>query len=92
MLQYPQVPYFVLVIMVARIYKSEFHLQFSRESYKSIKETMMTRPELDAFKRPVQDMNPKGFGYTEFVLVEELIEQNFVQNNQLLIKVLAQPV
>lgn len=53
---------------------------------------MMTRPELDAFKRPVQDMNPKGFGYTEFVLVEELIEQNFVQNNQLLIKVLAQPV
>lgn len=53
---------------------------------------MMTRPELDAFKRPVQDFNPKGFGYTEFALLEELIEQGFVQNNQLVLKVQAQPV
>ncbi|CAG9819694.1 unnamed protein product [Phaedon cochleariae] len=61
-------------------------------SYKTIKETMMTRPELDAFKRPVQDLNPKGFGYTEFALLEELIDQDFIHNNQLLIKVQAQPV
>lgn len=53
---------------------------------------MMTRPELDAFKRPVQDFNPKGFGYTEFALLDELIEQEFVQSNQLVIKVQAQPV
>ncbi|CAH2006602.1 unnamed protein product [Acanthoscelides obtectus] len=62
------------------------------QSFKSIKETMMTRPELDAFKRPVQDMNPNGFGYKEFVLVEEIFEQDFIENNQLLIKIQAQPV
>lgn len=63
-----------------------------RQSFRSIKETMMTRPELDAFKRPVQEFNPKGFGYTEFALLEELIEQEFIQTNQLVIKVQAQAV
>ncbi|XP_060532304.1 TNF receptor-associated factor 6 [Cylas formicarius] len=62
------------------------------QSFRNIKETMMTRPELAAFNRPVQDMNPKGFGYTEFVLVEELFEQDFIVNNQLIIKVRAQAV
>ncbi|XP_072394158.1 TNF receptor-associated factor 6-like [Diabrotica undecimpunctata] len=62
------------------------------QSFRSIKETMITRPELDAFKRPVQDMNSKGFGYTEFALLEEIVEQDFISNNQLLIKVQAQTV
>lgn len=62
------------------------------QPFRTIKETMMTRPELEAFKRPVLDLNPKGFGYTEFALLEELIEQDFIYNNQLLIKVQAQPV
>jgi len=57
------------------------------ESYRTMKETMMTRSELDAFKRPVGDFNPKGFGYTEFALLEDLIEYNFIQNNQLIIKI-----
>lgn len=52
----------------------------------------MTRPEIDAFKRPVQNMNPKGFGYTEFALLDDLFSQNFIQNNTLIIKVQAQPV
>jgi TNF receptor-associated factor 6 len=53
---------------------------------------MMTRPELEAFKRPAQDMNPRGFGYTEFALIKEIFTQGYVDNNQLLIKVQAQPV
>lgn len=52
----------------------------------------MSRPELDAFKQPVNEMNPKGFGYTEFTAVEELFNQDFVENNQLVIKVTVQPV
>lgn len=52
----------------------------------------MTRPELEAFKRPSQEMNPKGFGYTEFAFIEELLTQGYAENNQLLIKVQAQPV
>ena len=63
-----------------------------RDSTRSIKETMMTRPELDAFKQPIRDMNPKGFGYTEFASVEVIKEQGFVDKNQLLIKVVVQSV
>lgn len=53
---------------------------------------MMTRPELDAFKRPISDLNPRGFGYTEFALVDELFTQGYLDNNQLLIKIQAQAV
>lgn len=53
---------------------------------------MMSRPELEAFKQPVQDLNPKGFGYTEFVLLSEILEQGFVDDNQLIVKVNVQPV
>lgn len=52
----------------------------------------MTRPELEAFKRPVQDLNPRGFGYTEFASLEDLFCQSYVDANQLLIKVQAMPV
>ncbi|XP_050304141.1 TNF receptor-associated factor 6-like [Anthonomus grandis grandis] len=61
-------------------------------SYKNIKETMMSRPELQSFNRPIHDLNPKGFGYTEFALLEELFDQEYTVNNQLIIKVNAQPV
>ncbi|KAK4886970.1 hypothetical protein RN001_003241 [Aquatica leii] len=62
------------------------------DSFQNMRETMMTRPELEAFKRPVQDLNPRGFGYTEFVLIEDLFAQGFIDNNNLVIKVNAQPV
>ncbi|KAK5643924.1 hypothetical protein RI129_007769 [Pyrocoelia pectoralis] len=62
------------------------------ESFHNMRETMMTRPELEAFKRPVQDLNPRGFGYTEFTLIEDLFTQGFIDNNQLAIKVNVQPV
>jgi len=62
------------------------------ESFHNIRETMMTRPELEAFKRPVQDLNPRGFGYTEFALIEDLFTLGFIDNNQLAIRIHVQPV
>lgn len=62
------------------------------QSFRNIKETMMTRPELEAFKRPDKDLNPRGFGYTEFASLEEIFSQGYIDNNQLIIKVQAQPV
>lgn len=53
---------------------------------------MMTRPELEAFKRPIDNLNPRGFGYTEFALLQEIFAQGYVENDRLLIKVQAQPV
>ncbi|XP_018319661.1 TNF receptor-associated factor 6 [Agrilus planipennis] len=58
----------------------------------NIKETMMTRPELEAFKKPKQELNPRGFGYTEFALIQDLCSEGFVDKDQLLIKVHVQPV
>ncbi|KAF5287900.1 hypothetical protein FQA39_LY04074 [Lamprigera yunnana] len=62
------------------------------ESFHNMRETMMTRPELEAFKRPVQDLNPRGFGYTEFIPLEDLFTQGFIDKNQLVLRVNAQPV
>lgn len=53
---------------------------------------MMTRPELEAFKRPDRDLNPRGFGYTEFASIEKIFSQGYIDNNELIIKVRAQPV
>lgn len=63
-----------------------------RQSFRNIKETMMSRSELEAFTQPVQELNHKGFGYTEFTLLEYLLEQGFVGDNKLIIKINAQPV
>ncbi|XP_067003610.1 TNF receptor-associated factor 6 [Anabrus simplex] len=57
-----------------------------------LRDTMMSRPELDAFKRPVQNINPRGFGYTEFISVQDLRTQGFLVNNCLQIKIRVQSV
>ncbi|KAK9873052.1 hypothetical protein WA026_020786 [Henosepilachna vigintioctopunctata] len=63
-----------------------------RNSSKNIKETMMTLPSLEAFQRPAQEMNPKGFGFKEFKSIDELLSEGFIEKNQLVIKVQAQLV
>ncbi|KAK7872495.1 hypothetical protein R5R35_014286 [Gryllus longicercus] len=55
-------------------------------------ETMMSRPELDAFKRPIADLNPRGFGYTEFLSVYDLRNQGFIYDNRIVIKIQVQCV
>lgn len=67
-------------------------MYYYSQPFRNTKETMMTRPELEAFRRPIHDMNPKGFGYTEFASVEGLFAQEFVDKNRLIIKVHVQPV
>lgn len=52
----------------------------------------MTRPELEAFRQPNREMNVKGFGYTEFTSLDDLMTQGFVDSNKLIIKVSVQPV
>lgn len=48
---------------------------------------MAIKPDLDAFKQPTQSLNPRGFGYTEFILVEDLMTQGYIKDNKLYIKV-----
>lgn len=59
---------------------------------KSIKETMMSRPELDAFRRPLRPVNTRAFGYNEFVKFSEIFSEGFVKNDTLTIKIQIQTV
>lgn len=59
---------------------------------KSVKETMMSRPELDAFRRPLREINTRAFGYNEFVKFSEIFSEGFVKNDTLTIKIQIQTV
>lgn len=48
---------------------------------------MLTKPELAAFTRPTQALNPRGFGYTEFAFIQDLLSEGFIKNNELHIKI-----
>lgn len=58
----------------------------------SIKDVMITPPNIEAFKQPTGDLNQKGFGYAEFALLNDLIKSGFVSNNQLIIKATASTI
>ncbi|XP_043266903.1 TNF receptor-associated factor 6 isoform X2 [Venturia canescens] len=52
---------------------------------KSIREKTSSRPDLEAFKKPVCDLNKRSFGYTEFARIHEL--KDFLQDNCLLFRI-----
>ncbi|XP_054290372.1 TNF receptor-associated factor 6-like [Macrosteles quadrilineatus] len=58
----------------------------------TIKETMMSRPELEAFKKPSKEISPRGFGYSEFVLLSDVMTKGFLDNDSLVIKIQIQTV
>ncbi|OAD52384.1 TNF receptor-associated factor 6, partial [Eufriesea mexicana] len=52
---------------------------------KDIREITSSRPDLEAFKKPVCELNKRSFGYTEFVRIRELPE--FLQNDCLIFRI-----
>lgn len=52
---------------------------------KSIREKTSSRPDLEAFRKPVSDLNKRSFGYTEFVQIHELTD--FLLNNCLVFRI-----
>ncbi|XP_063231983.1 TNF receptor-associated factor 6-like [Bacillus rossius redtenbacheri] len=57
----------------------------------SLRESVVTRPDLQAFHRPLGPINPKGFGYTEFVSLAEL-EGRFLPDDVLTVRLCVQSV
>ncbi|XP_041835996.1 TNF receptor-associated factor 6 [Melanotaenia boesemani] len=49
-------------------------------------EVMETKPDLQAFQRPVIQRNPKGFGYVTFMHLNQLGQRAFVKDDTLLIR------
>lgn len=49
-------------------------------------EVMETKPDLQAFQKPVIPRNPKGFGYVTFMHLSHLNQRNFLKDDTLLIR------
>lgn len=53
----------------------------------TVSETMMSRPELDSFKRPTREMNTKAFGYPQFISIRDILAKGFLTDDSLLVKI-----
>lgn len=49
-------------------------------------EVMETKPDLQAFQKPTNPRNPKGFGYVTFMHLHHLSQRAYVKNDTLLIR------
>ncbi|KAM6943261.1 TNF receptor-associated factor 6 [Xenentodon cancila] len=49
-------------------------------------EVMETKPDLQAFQKPVIQRNPKGFGYVTFMHLSQLNQKHFLKEDTLLIR------
>ncbi|KAK1138107.1 hypothetical protein K0M31_002592 [Melipona bicolor] len=52
---------------------------------KDIREITSSRPDLEAFRKPVCELNKRSFGYTEFVRIQDL--PDFLQNDCLIFRI-----
>lgn len=52
----------------------------------SQRDTMMSNSTLVAFRRPLSEICPRGFGYTEYAVVKDVIANGFVQDDVLMIR------
>ncbi|XP_050342040.1 TNF receptor-associated factor 4 [Nymphalis io] len=51
------------------------------------RDTMMSNSNLIAFKRPTAEICVRGFGYTEYAVVSDVIRNGFVKDDMLIIRV-----
>lgn len=72
-----------------KIYKKSMLKGFLKNSIPgiNIRETMITNPDLEAFRKPTQALNLRGFGYTEFAYISDLQSEGFIKNDEIHIKV-----
>ncbi|XP_059479641.1 TNF receptor-associated factor 6-A-like [Neocloeon triangulifer] len=52
-----------------------------------IQETMFAESHLAAFQRPQRDLNPRGFGFAEFVSLHDLLTDGFIKDDSIIIRV-----
>lgn len=62
-----------------------FTLVHPHSPEKNIREMAASRPDLEAFRKPVWELNKRSFGYTEFVRIHDLT--HFLQNDSLVFRI-----
>lgn len=70
---------------IGRIKISMIH----KESHSTQTDILMSKPEIQAFHRPREDteISPRGFGYTEYANITDVIRRGFIDNDCLTIKI-----
>jgi TNF receptor-associated factor 6 len=68
---------------IGRIKISMIH----KESQMTQCDILMSKPEILAFHRPREEISPRGFGYTEYANISEIIKRGFIENDCLTIKI-----
>lgn len=54
---------------------------------RSQRDTMMSNSSLVAFRKPTAEICVRGFGYTEYALVGEVVNNGFLKDDTLVIRV-----
>lgn len=50
-------------------------------------ETIMSKPDIQAFHRPTQEISPRGFGFVDYANINELISKGFIIMDTLSLKI-----
>lgn len=58
-----------------------------RDMRRCLHDKIMTNATVQAFERPVLDISPRGFGFTEYANIEEIQNKGYVSKDTLTIKV-----
>ncbi|XP_012269867.2 TNF receptor-associated factor 6 isoform X2 [Athalia rosae] len=66
-----------------------FVLVHPANSENNIRETTVSKPELEAFRKPTCELNKRSFGYTEFVMIKDLVE--FTKDDTLILRIEVKP-
>lgn len=59
----------------------------SKEPAQSQHDILMSKPEILAFHRPREDISPRGFGFTEYAMINDDLKRGFIDNDRLTIKI-----
>lgn len=59
----------------------------NKEPAQSQHDILMSKPEILAFHRPKEEISPRGFGFTEYALINEDMKRGFIVNDCLTIKI-----
>lgn len=66
-----------------RIKISMIHGNLNETKY----DTIMSKPDILAFHRPMQEISPRGFGFIDYANINELISKNFIIEDKLSLKI-----
>ncbi|KAG5670164.1 hypothetical protein PVAND_000445 [Polypedilum vanderplanki] len=70
---------------IGRIRISMIH---TKDSSLTQTDCIMSKPEILAFHRPCEsEISPRGFGFTEYAVISDIIKRGFIENDCLIIKI-----